>query len=256
MSRQVEEAAGGAGEHCSHRPSQSREDTLVVSVVGNIGSGKSSLLDAIKEVSKGSIACVPEPISEWVSPVLSSGQSMLEAYYADKRRNAFAFQMFILLTRVRQIRRSIDVVEREWDGGPGAVVVVERGPWVDVPLIGQVVRDQGLTNDSEWLTLTEWSNESLSSLPALCGIVYLRTLPQQCVERIAARARDGENLIDADYVQQIHDSHEANLASTIANRCRAPCMPCLILDGQEKPSVNAWKVLQWIDQHRAKNSTV
>ena len=181
----------------------------IVSVNGNIGSGKSTLLSAIEASSSSSsiLKIVPEPIEEWCRPVLEDGScSMLKAFYDDSTGVAFTFQMYVLLTRVQQIREELEKLDDALD----AVLGVERGPWVDLDLMGVPIRESGAMTDMEWYVYESWHRAVLETLPAMSAYVYLCAPPEQCMERVESRGRSDEKSgIDLEYLRRVHESHEA-----------------------------------------------
>uniref|UniRef100_A0A0V0J8Y6 Deoxynucleoside kinase n=1 Tax=Schistocephalus solidus TaxID=70667 RepID=A0A0V0J8Y6_SCHSO len=55
-------------------------------------------------------------------------------------------------------------------------------------------------------------------------IVYLRSSPEVCAERIRRRHRRGEEGISMDYLQQLHDLHDKWLLGGKSDDCPAPVL--------------------------------
>lgn len=78
-------------------------------VEGNVGAGKSTWLDMVcsngRDMSHTGlhevIEVVPEPVSSWQS--LQTG-NLLELFYKNPDKYAFAFQQYVLITRMQQVR--------------------------------------------------------------------------------------------------------------------------------------------------------
>lgn len=179
----------------------------IFSLNGNIGSGKSTLLEGIGRAlgSRGvSVKVIPEPIDEWCLPVLRGGTcSMLGAFYEDQQSNAFAFQMYVLCTRLEQLRAELRDLPED------SVVVIERGPWVDCDCMGVAIHRTGGLTEMQWSVYRRWSEMMVRALPELSGLIYLRTTPDQCVTRIQSRGRSTElSGIDLSYLSAIHEAHE------------------------------------------------
>ena len=64
-----------------------------VYVLGNIGSGKSSILDRIQKF--GDMVVEDEPMEKWENV---NKMNLLQTFYEDKKRWSFAFQTKVLLT--------------------------------------------------------------------------------------------------------------------------------------------------------------
>ena len=75
---------------------------FVVSVEGNIGSGKSSMLKYFESLGgDDEIMTVPEPVNEWCN---LNGHNLLFKLYEDSKRWSFQFQSYIQLTRLRLLK--------------------------------------------------------------------------------------------------------------------------------------------------------
>jgi deoxyadenosine/deoxycytidine kinase len=207
-----------SGLHVAH-PS-----TTFVSLEGNIGSGKSTLLASVGRatVEGGGIRILQEPVEEWSKPYSDQGLGMLQLYYSDPRANGFAFQMFVLLSRIRQ---QLDVL-RDARG----IVLTERCMASDFELFGKPMRKSGLMDDAQWTTYREWSRtmHCLLAPGRPAGIVYLRVSPSKSVERIRSRHRDGEEKIDLPYIEMLHLAHEEWIHCLMSDG-----VPVLILDGEQ-----------------------
>ena len=188
-----------------------------VSLEGNIGSGKSTLLSAIARAS-ADLTVLQEPVDEWSRPVIG-GDGMLQLFYADPARRAFAFQMFVLLSRARQAA----LVEEHSGGG---AVLTERCTASDFELFGRPMYEAGAMDDAEWATYRGWYAHTTAGMPPMDGVVYLRTTPAVSMSRIASRRRHGEGSIDAGYIERLHATHEA----WIQRVCDSG-KPVLVLDG-------------------------
>lgn len=77
-------------------------------VEGNVGAGKSTWLDMVRsdgrDMSQSGlhevIEVVPEPVSSWQT--LQTG-NLLELFYKNPQKYAFAFQQYVLITRMQQV---------------------------------------------------------------------------------------------------------------------------------------------------------
>merc|ERR1711935_972311 len=71
--------------------------------------------------------------------------------------------------------------------------------------------ESGLMTDTEWAIYQEWSSYLLNSLGELRldGFIYLRADPKICSSRMAKRGRPEEQGVTIDYLNQLHEKHEA-----------------------------------------------
>lgn len=182
-------------------------NNLLISVEGNIGSGKSTLLNQlIKAYSSGNhheapINLLLEPVEEWTKPMEVLGeQSMLESFYTKTHANSFAFQMFVLKTRVDQL---MQVAE-------GGIVISERCMLSHDKIFAHLSRQRGDIDDIQWVTYHGWVDtiQRLSGEFYPSGVVYLRTSPQTCQDRMISRKRDCETSLTLDFLVDLHEEHE------------------------------------------------
>merc|ERR1711898_84840 len=96
----------------------------LISIEGNIGSGKSTILKLLKQKSDKSIIFIDEPVSEWQTIKDSSGKNILELFYANKQRYSFTFQILAYITRLRKI---LDVIKNNQD----KIIIMERSIYTD-----------------------------------------------------------------------------------------------------------------------------
>jgi len=57
----------------------------VISIEGNIGTGKSTLLNLLEDKFKN-IVFVKEPVDEWIKLKNNNNENILELFYTDKKR--------------------------------------------------------------------------------------------------------------------------------------------------------------------------
>lgn len=222
----------------------------VFSVEGNIGAGKSTLLAQLSQLPE--VRVIQEPVERWTAAVPGLGnRSALDMLYDDPSRNGFAFQMLALLTRLEQMAF--------YDNGV-STVFSERGPWSDAEVFGSTMHACGHLTDEEWHVYGCWSSAlshgRLLGLPKPSGIVYLRSSPTVCAERIRMRGRPAEASIRLDYLQKLHDAHERHVAGQIAQG-----VPVLVVDSDSLrddsvSQVNAaLRIMEWSDSPVNRNDT-
>jgi deoxyadenosine/deoxycytidine kinase len=100
--------------------------------------------------------------------------------------------------------------------------------------------DQGNIEDVCYQIYLNWFDEFIKDFPINYSI-YVNTEPEKCYERIHKRARDGEEVIPLQYLQECHNYHEAFLDKT--NRIY---MNNLTLDGNIDIYENELMVEEWL----------
>ena len=175
---------------------------IVISINGNIGSGKSRLLSDLKEKYRFNpdFYFVEEPVDEWNGLTDSNGLNLIENYYQDQQKYAFPFQMNAFVTRLRNIQDAIKKDKYKF-------IVTERCILTDKHIFAKMLFDKGLMNELEYkiyLDLFQHFNEYMYE-PIY---VYMNTSPDICYQRIKKRNRQGEQNIPLEYLQDCGQYHE------------------------------------------------
>lgn len=155
-----------------------------VAVAGNIGVGKSTLVELLCE----KLGWTPffEPVAE--NPYLAD-------FYQDMTRYAFHSQIFFLSRRLRHHRRLLDF--------PGSVVQ-DRSVYEDAEIFARALYDQGHMALRDYQTYRELYEVLVSFLPPPDLVVYLRASVPTLLKRIALRGRPFEQQIAPEYLAQLN----------------------------------------------------
>ena len=86
------------------------------------------------------------------------------------------------------------------------VIVTERSVFTDYEIFAKMLHDEGKIEDISFNIYKLWFNEFISELP-FKGVIYVRTDPALCDERIKIRNRQGED-IPIEYLEKCHTYHE------------------------------------------------
>merc|ERR1711998_593781 len=171
----------------------------LISIEGNIGSGKSTILKLLKQNCDKSIIFIDEPVSEWQNIKDSSGHNILELFYGNKKKYSFAFQILAYITRLRKI---LDVIKNNQNN----VIIMERSIYTDKFVFAKMLYENGFIEEIEWKTYNYWF-DTFKSSTQLNGIIYVNTEPEICFQRIKKRNRNGESNITIDYLNECHQKH-------------------------------------------------
>ena len=188
---------------------------MILSIVGNIGSGKSSALEALREW-RPDAAVVPEPVDAW--------GELLALYYADPAAWSLAFNLKVL--------HGFSQVDR---AGPG-LRIVERSPGACRHVFGQLAYNDNHLSPAAWDVFKEY-HELLGWEPD--AYVYIDTPPAQCSRRMATRARACEAGVSEDYLRRIEFQYQNFLKFTK--------VPVIRVDGTRAPEVVVGDILRAID---------
>lgn len=171
---------------------------IIIGLEGNVGSGKSRLLEILQE-RMPDIETVQEPVGEWMRLKDASGKSLLELFYEDKSRWAYTFQNCAILTRLRTILSAMRTTTKR-------VILTERSVLTDRYVFAEMLKEDGTLDPMEWELYRTWFDTFAADLP-IKGVVYLTTGVGTSAERIVHRGRAGEEHIPLDYLAALDAQH-------------------------------------------------
>ncbi len=207
-------------------------------VEGNIGAGKSTFLMILKQYLN--LQVVPEPCDKWQT--ITGGHNLLDQFYRDPKRWGYTFQTYAFITRVMQKERAEQV-------NNFGVQIVERSVFSDRYCFAQNSHELGFMTAMEWELYKEWFEWVLHNyIKPPQGFIYLRTNPDICYERLKKRNRHEEETVSLEYLQSLHNKHEAwlverqNIANALVN------VPVLILEADDEFERSEKKQAQHIEQ--------
>ena len=175
---------------------------IIISVEGNIGSGKSTLVTHLQgkfQECQVPISFVPEPVEVWSTIKDESGESILEKFYADQPSYSFSFQMMAYISRVSALRTAIKQ-------NPNGIVITERSVQTDRNVFAKMLYDQGQIRSVDYQIYLKWFDEFSVDLP-ISGLIYVAASPTTCQYRVTERNRQGET-IPLDYLERCGQYHQ------------------------------------------------
>jgi len=202
----------------------------IVSIEGNIGSGKSTLLDHLKELYKddSDVIFVDEPVKMWEQIKDKEGNTMLQKFYGDQEKYAFSFQMMAYISRLAFLKKALQ-------DNPSAIIITERSLQTDKFVFAKMLYDMDKIEEVNYKIYETWFETFLEECQ-LSQIIYVKTHPAICLQRIQERARGGESSISGEYLEKCHLYHDFMMASN-------KNIPILELDGDENivTAIESWK---------------
>lgn len=198
-----------------------KSKTKLIVVEGNIGTGKSTLLNILAQNIK--VNLIPEPTKKWQQ--VGQSENLLDLFYKDIPRWAYTFQSYAFLTRVHA------TIEHLSNGGDDTIHILERSVYCDRFCFAKNCYESGLMTSLEWHIYKEWFSwlvENFSPKPS--GFIYLRTDPEVSYKRIMKRQRHEEAGIPFPYLQALHNKHEDWLMHKKEGLSSLNNIPVLVLD--------------------------
>lgn len=175
--------------------------TTIISIDGNIGSGKSTLYKDLQRFysTNSKIYFVPEPVDEWSHIKDKKGVPILTNLYKNTEKYAFRFQMMAYISRLSLLRKVVK--SHNYD-----IIITERCVYTDKNVFAQMLYDDNKIEHDEFQIYLNWFEEFLDELK-IAGIVYVKADPEICNYRVKKRSREGET-IPLSYLTSCHNYHE------------------------------------------------
>ena len=186
--------------------SMTRWPTLYVE--GNIGSGKSSLLDYVN--NNNDVRVLKEPVDVWSN---FHGHNILEGMYKDGDLYRSAFQSLATVT----------MLENHKVQNNGKIKLMERSVFSSWEIFAKLQLEKGLLKVYDYEILRKWkdmviTDECFNTVND--GFLYLKTSPEVALGRLKARGRHEESEVQESYIREIHERHEewiSNLDKTMTS---------------------------------------
>ncbi|HLA08645.1 MAG TPA: deoxynucleoside kinase [Anaerolineales bacterium] len=169
-----------------------------VAVAGNIGVGKSTLVEML---------CARMGWEPFFEPVTEN--PYLADFYADMDAWAFHSQVFFLTHRLRSHYK----LSQHPDS-----VVQDRSVYEDAEIFAQNLYLQGHIQHRDYQTYRDMYETMMRFLPPPDLVIYLRASIPTLMNRISSRGRDYERTIAPDYLQGLN-----NLYETWIDKLFKPC---------------------------------
>jgi len=159
-----------------------------VAVAGNIGVGKSTLVELLAERMDWTPFFEPQ-----------SQNPYLADFYRDMQEWSFQSQIFFLSRRLR--------AHRDISNHPGPAVQ-DRSVYEDAEIFAQNLFLERNMSDRDYQTYRDLYEVLTRFLPPPDLVVYLRASVSTLLERISMRGRDYEKGIQPEYLSRLNDLYE------------------------------------------------
>ena len=177
----------------------------IISIEGNIGSGKSTIVSNLKKYSASNYIFVEEPVKEWSTICDEVGETILSHFYRDSKQYSFQFQMMAYISRLNTLRTIVK-------NNPDSIIITERCLFTDRNVFAKMLYDSGNMTKIEYTIYNKWFDAFIEDV-SIDGIIYVDTNPEICNRRIHLRNRNGES-IPLNYLEKCHKYHKEWLNTT------------------------------------------
>jgi len=197
---------------------------MYIAIEGVIGVGKTTLARLLQPAFQS--ALVLEVFEE--NPFLSD-------FYSDRQRYAFQTQIFFLLSRYYQQRRSVPEILMRGEPLITDYTFAKDALFARINLAGDELEMYHRVHDA----LAE-------KIPAPDLIVYLRADTDVLMQRIASRDRPYERNMEMEYIDMLNRAYDAFFVDRQADIVGAE-MSVLILDTNELDYIRRAEDLRWVE---------
>jgi deoxyadenosine/deoxycytidine kinase len=176
---------------------------IIISLEGNIGVGKSSLMKILQERLSDIAEFIYEPVEEWTEMKNKDGQNLLEVFYSDNKAWAYKFQNIAYITRMKRIvdlminsKKKIIIMDRSLDG--------------DKNTFTAMLKDSGDMDDIEYQAYNKWCSFFTDYLAKDIEnkYIYLNSTSETSYARICQRERKEESNIPFEYINKLKNYHD------------------------------------------------
>ena len=179
------------------------KEIKIITIEGNIGSGKSTLLEFLRNeliVDNQKVIFMKEPVDEWEYIKDSNGNTMLQKFYENQEKYSFPFQMMAYISRLKLLKETVEKY-------PNAIIISERSLYTDKYVFAKMLYETNKIEDVSYQIYCKWFDTFVKDYP-IAGIIYVKTDPEICHDRIAKRSRVGESNIPLDYLVSCDTYHD------------------------------------------------
>ncbi len=156
-------------------------NNMKISIEGNIASGKSTLVSRLQQTTR--IPVFLEPVNNW---------TLLDKFYEDQTRWGFTFNTEVLLSMHKWKTNNYNSI-------------YERSPNSCRFVFAQLMFDDGILTKEELVLFDKlfegygWDQDA---------IIYVRTPPEICYQRMHQRGRECESNVSLEYLQKLDKAHD------------------------------------------------
>ena len=221
-------------------------DFIVISIEGNIGSGKSTLLSNLREyyATDANVVFLKEPVDEWEQITDKEGATIIQKFYSDQKKYSFAFQMMAYISRLNVLRLAKKEAQNSKNkkSNEKTIFITERSLYTDKMVFAKMLYDDNKIEEVEYQIYLKWFNSFVDEFP-VNQVIYVKTDPEVCFNRIKSRLREGEENVPLTYLTNCSKYHD-NMLNKQSTTC--VCNVQLVLDGNTDIYKDGFHINEWI----------
>lgn len=166
-------------------------------IEGNIGVGKSTLINKIEEKFKDKFNYIQEPVEEWTSHKIDNSETkinFLSLYYLNPEKYSFLFQCVATLSLLKKKLEN-------------KINIIERSVYSSLFVFSKNLYDKKLITFEEYEFLKMWKDQYYKEEKKFI-IIYIKDTSENCLKRIKQRNRKEEENISLEYLNQIENNYK------------------------------------------------
>ena len=167
-----------------------RLNIMICVIEGNIGAGKSSLLN---ELARRGYSVFKESLNDW--------KPFLDLFYADPKRWGFTLQLVIMKSLKDREREMARLQATD----PYRIIFTERSPAATLKFINLNFNLGYITSDEEKLLYRLYTDYAYQRSNVSSINLYLDVPVETCYERLRKRDRSCERGVDLDYLKLVDE---------------------------------------------------
>ena len=208
--------------------------STIITIEGNIGSGKSTFVQILKEYmaenySNELVFFLEEPVSTWQNINSDDGKNIIECFYENQEKYSFSFQMLAYISRLALLKSAIEKGYK--------YIFTERCVYTDKNVFAKMLYDSGKIESINYQIYNKWFDYFINDINNY-KYIYIKTDPNIAYERVTKRARVGEN-IPFEYLKQCSEYHDQWLEKIDSS-------DLYILDGDKNKDYNYSDYSDWL----------
>lgn len=175
---------------------------LLIAIEGNIGTGKTTFINILKE-KINNCDTVDEPVEIWKKIIDSDNKNILQNFYQDMTRWGYSFQNVACITRIIKIQDAIINSSKQ-------ILFLDRSLETDKYIFEKMLYDDKIINEMEHTMYNLWCDVYKKYINKNENIfyIYLKCDPEISFNRIKKRGRCEEESISLEYLEKINKYHD------------------------------------------------
>lgn len=203
-------------------------ENLRIGIAGNIGVGKSTLIEALQKSPYADILLEAYPSHYGCEQVCTFPEeftdAVLDAFYKDPEKMAFIAQMEFLNGRLERQTKI---------GQVHGIIMEDRTLYEDYHIFGKAQKILNNMTHEEFLVYQRNYRLMSANIPEPDLVVYLRANSNTLKERIKTRGRQSEQGIPTDYLDLLNGLYEEFIARHVS-------CPILVINADEEAPLDEY----------------